>query len=165
MLKKEAARSTFLGLALALSIGLLSGYGASLFAQAPEATPTTFEVPASDSTATESSTQLVPVGYAGMQIFIDQETGRMRPPTPEEAKQLAVSMRQMFSKSVRRYVPKNLGDGTTAVVLGMDSLNFTMAHAESDGSVKLHCTDSVEGAIRTIEHAATVQTAAPREEQ
>lgn len=117
--------------------------------------PTTVESTATTEQPTVADRGL-PVSIAGMQIYLDPETGRMRPPTVEEKAQLAAALRTTFgSKSgVGHSEPIQHKNGAyQSVVLDTSYLNFSIAHVDESGQVHADCVSSPEAAMAMIESA------------
>jgi hypothetical protein len=74
---------------------------------------------------------------AGQRIFIDPETGKVRPPTAEERAQMARESAAAPKVKVEAY---SLPDGT--VVLPAEAnRRYTVAKREADGKLTTHCAD------------------------
>ena len=95
--------------------------------------------------------------FAGMTVSVDPETGRVRPPSVEEAKKLRAAMRDIVAqlRASRRApgttaaapaarsqaaAPKGVReDGKLSAVVGPDHINFTTAAVGPDGKVSTSC--------------------------
>lgn len=142
--------------ASALAIALVLGIGDPVPADAPPAKPT--PQPTADPKVEAEATAPVP---RGLQLFIDAETGELRPPTAKEAAMLAAQRRQMFGN--KRFEPRvfNYKDGTTAIEVDPSLMKFSAARIEADGSLKMGC---IEGPQRTLEFIAATSIAGAAEE-
>lgn len=117
------------------------------------------EVKVPERMKTDSGT---PVSVAGMTVFIDEETGELRQPSPEEAAALAEAVRRMFEASAgsAAAAPEEQATktGGVALAVGAEQLNFSVATVAADGTVRFECLDSahaaeahVHGQIETAE--------------
>lgn len=88
----------------------------------------------------------IPVSVAGMTVFIDAESGQLRPPTAEEAAALSAAMQSLFS-GASLAAPREfaLKDGGVAVDVGLSQLDFSVATVGADG-VEFNCLDSAHAA-------------------
>lgn len=88
----------------------------------------------------------IPVSVAGMTVFIDPETGQLRPPTAEEAAALAAAMQSLFSaESLEPPREIALKDGGVAIDVGLSQLDFSVATVGANG-VEFKCLDSAHAA-------------------
>ncbi len=135
-----------------------------------------FQATAEESQATDpqqpEQTQLTEDGYlatsvAGVQIFIDPETGRMRPPSEAEAAQLAAAMQQMFGKPLKSgYAPVEHADGSVSMVVGADYLSLSVLHIGEDGQLHTECVDDLHTALDAIDrHTTDAAPVAQRDEE
>lgn len=149
-------------LVLALTAGALIAFGgAEATAAEPEAAPS---VAASHGEAPAAKAEDTVVTFAGLQIAIDPETGRLRPPTEEEAAALAQGMRDLFGSqsfaAASDTVVTEHKDGMLSAVLGLDTLNFTVLRSNGDGTYSKECVSSPEAAEAFV--AAAPQPLADR---
>ncbi|MEJ7713280.1 MAG: hypothetical protein WKF84_26395 [Pyrinomonadaceae bacterium] len=97
------------------------------------------------STAAQSKVQdEVTVDIGGSQVAIDPRTGKLRQPTPEEARALAQSMQKLLSRSSKALTVTRHPDGTESVNVKGRFLNFSMAKMNADGTTSTACVDSAE---------------------
>lgn len=82
---------------------------------------------------------------AGLTAFVDAKTGKLRQPTPEEARQLAASM-PFLSRAAENVQVTQFQDGTLSADLSGTFLNVWVARVNPDGSVSQGCADSPAGA-------------------
>lgn len=92
------------------------------------------------------------VGFAGLQIHIDPETGSMRAPTAEESHMLAKAMQQRFGRYLRPSTPSFTKDGNLQVVLGLEHFNFSILTLDSEGQPITHCTSGLEATDALLSH-------------
>lgn len=89
----------------------------------------------------------VEVAGTGMQVAIDPQTGRLRPTTAAEARQLLRALQTQMQAAPRRATAATQhADGTLSVVLGEDSLQMFLAKVGADGALVRACVDSIEAA-------------------
>lgn len=145
-----------------LAIVLLLAFAGTAVAETP--TEATTETP-STATTDNSGEGTVPVNVAGMKVFIDAETGRLRQPTEAEAAELASAMRQMFATKSHGPEIHHHEDGTMSAIPGMDYLNFLVARKNADGTLAVDCTDGVESAIDFVTAAVAPKNDTATEEK
>ncbi len=98
----------------------------------------------------------VELPFAGMTVAIDPATGKLRPPTPAQARELARQMAAHFGKHAseptRVFQHKS---GMLSAVLSPEEMDFTVATVDAEGKVRFQCVDSVEkAAVATLETPA-----------
>lgn len=99
-----------------------------------------------------------PLKVLGMQVWIDKETGQLRPPTAKESAELA-KMMQEFAARARAVRPgqpvgraqgadvqqevaqQQLPNGAVMVELGLEHLDFSQVHIDADGKLEFSCGD------------------------
>jgi hypothetical protein len=74
-----------------------------------------------------------------MRVFIDPETGEMRPPTPEEAKALDKSVPQRPLKTADELQPIKYPDGTMSIQLDERQIRHTTIKICEDGTLSTSC--------------------------
>jgi hypothetical protein len=103
---------------------------------------------------------------AGMNVAIDAATGRMRPPTAQEAQRLRAGMREFFARvRARSEAARGAGepevaparpvlnhgrDGQLSALLGTDKLKFTVLTLNPDGSRSSVCVTGPDAADRRL---------------
>ena len=130
----------------ALVAALAFGFSGALVAgETPEAPATADAQEAAVPQELESLQTIVSV--AGVQVAIDPETGRLVPPTPQQAKKLAAQMQRMF-KSVgpgkKDTTPVFRADGTISAVVPLEHLNSTIATLDQNGEIVTECLSTEE---------------------
>jgi hypothetical protein len=114
---------------------------------------------------TQETLELTEDGYlattvAGVQIFVDPETGRMRPPSEAEAAELAQAMQRMFVKPLKLGAipaPVEHADGSISMVLDPSYVSLSVLHVDEDGNLHTDCVDDLHQALEVIEaHAPAV---------
>jgi len=151
-------------LALGLAALLALGFGNVALAEDASANETTAKTvePSAENASSAADGTFVPVTFAGMQVFVDQETGRMRKPTARESRELAMRMRTLFQGKHAAHQPTVDKSGMTSLVVAPNYLNFTVAVVKEDGSVETDCVQDPEEGLARLEQVAV---SAPREEQ
>jgi hypothetical protein len=115
---------------LALAAGL--GVSASSVASALPVRVVTETCPAIDPPASTRA----PL-RAGLRVFVDPVTGKIRPATPEERRKVATATPR--DRSSRTYEMTILRDGTRIVKLDDAFLMNIVATVQPDGRVTYHC--------------------------
>ena len=113
------------------------------------AVPAQAEEPATEETASA-------IQFAGMQLHLDPETGEMRAPSAEEARQLSKVMHQRFGRHLVTRAPSPNKNGDLQVVLGLEHFNFTVLTVNADGEPVTHCLDDLEGAAEALAPTALI---------
>ena len=89
-------------------------------------------------TSAAESKNVVSVPVGGMQVAIDARTGRLRQPTPQEARALASELARLFtprsSTAATRYA-----DGTVGMVVDSEYFNFSVVRIGTDGHLQNTC--------------------------
>ena len=114
------------------SFALAAGLGAATagVATARPVTVVTETCPAIDPPAA------APLG-AGLRVFVDPVTGKIRPATPEERRKVTAVLSR--DRSSRIYEMRILRDGTRIVELDDAFLMNIVATVQPDGRVTYHC--------------------------
>lgn len=82
----------------------------------------------------------------GLTVSIDPRTGRIRPITPQEARQLVAGMSHLFSRAITAKDVAQYADGTISVDLSGSFQNVYLARLNPDGSVGQACVDNAAAA-------------------
>ena len=90
---------------------------------------------------------------AGLKVFVDRATGRLRPPTPAEARRLAEGLREMLSQSEEGLEIVRHPNGMLSVDLQGRFQNAAVATMEADGGVVLHCAHDAGSAATLLSGA------------
>jgi hypothetical protein len=96
----------------------------------------------------------MPTTIAGVRIFVDPETGQMRPPSDAEAAQLAVAMKRMFSQPlnhVANVAPVEHADGTVSLVLDPSYLSQSVLRIDENGEVHTDCVGDLHTALEVLD--------------
>ena len=111
--------------------------------------------PAAASTAADAA-RGTPVTVAGLRVFIDPETGRLRPPTEAEAAALAKAVTAGYADKRTENGPAvHHADGSVSMRLGTRHLLHNMARVDADGDVETFCVQGAEAASRVLAESAT----------
>ena len=86
------------------------------------------------------------VKIAGQDVQVDSQTGKIKPLTADEAKQLAEGLKGMLNKSTEGIVPEHDADGSTSLDLQGRFQNVTVARVNEDGTVTQSCVDNPRAA-------------------
>ena len=124
----------------ALGLGLVAIAAFTAFGTLPlgaEEAPTTGSPPAS--TAPDQEEVRVELPLAGMTVAIDPATGRLRPPTAAEARELAAQLSQKLGRTGPPPAPVLHRDGMVSLVVGTDYLDFMVATLDPTGDVTTAC--------------------------
>ena len=93
------------------------------------------------SAAAPSSTTPTTVG--GITVQVDQRTGQLLPPTLEQKRVLAQSLRKRFGKPPQAVFMR---DRTLSLVVGTRRLNFSVARMNEKGELEVDCVSGVDRA-------------------
>jgi hypothetical protein len=94
--------------------------------------------------------QKVVRSVGGVQVTIDPKTGRMQPPTAEEAAKLAAALQTMLSHEADDLTPVQLPDGTIVIDLQDTFQEAVMASVNARGRVTMRCVSDPAQAARIL---------------
>ena len=103
---------------------------------------------ATTATANVAGKKYTTVRVAGQDLQVDPQTGKLKPLTPEEARQLAEGLKGMLNKSTEGLVPDHHADGSTDLDLQGRFQNVTVARVNEDGTVSQSCVDNPQAAAK-----------------
>ncbi len=86
------------------------------------------------------------VRFAGQTVAIDPQTGKLRPPTPEEVRQLTAGLKNMLSRSDQGLTVVTHPNGAESVDLQGRFQSVTLAKINQDGSASERCVTSMQQA-------------------
>jgi hypothetical protein len=80
-----------------------------------------------------------PVGAAGMQVFVDPATGKIRPATPQEVKMMSNRLQAFLNRSSVGLKVQESADGMLSMNLQGGFLNVWVASVGADGKITNAC--------------------------
>ena len=83
---------------------------------------------------------------AGQTVAFDRKTGKLRQPTPEEAKALAAGVKAMLNRSTEGLKVVHHPNGTQSVDLQGRFQSLAVARANPDGTVSEKCVTNIDEA-------------------
>jgi hypothetical protein len=111
-------------------------------------TATTQTAQTAQAVAPASGKKYVTVKVAGRDVQVDPQTGKIKPLTPEEARQLADGLKTMLNKSTDGLEQVQNADGSVSMDLKGRFQNVAVARVNDDGSVEESCIDEPQQAAR-----------------
>ena len=90
----------------------------------------------------ETDDEYETVEVAGQQVAVDKKTGKLRQPTPEEAKALAEGMRKLVDQSTEGLTPVYHNNGMVSVDLQDRFQSVTVVKVNPDGTLTKSCVAS-----------------------
>ena len=94
----------------------------------------------------EASPKYTTVKVAGQDVQVNQQTGQIRPLTPQEAQRLAAGLKGMLNRSTQGLVEVKQADGSTAMDLQGRFQSVAVARVGDDGAITESCVDNPEAA-------------------
>ena len=143
--RKGPGTALLVGLVLALALLTV------LREQAPDRRPASEIAARQDTASLPSVPAAAPTaaGRARIQVELDPDTDRLRPPTPAQRKSLADALRHQFRSAPR--APSYFPDGTISVVVATERLNFSVAQVNEQGLPEMSCVSGLEQAVSILE--------------
>jgi len=89
-------------------------------------------------------------------VSVDPATGRLVPPTPEQAAALTAALMNMVKRDTSAVPVTANPDGTLMAVLGEDFEDVAMATRDAKGNVRLHCVNDQPSVDRVLNGKANV---------
>lgn len=86
------------------------------------------------------------VKVGGQDVFVDSQTGKIKPLTPQEAQELAQGLKGMLNKSTEGLVQVQEADGSVTMDLQGRFQNVIVARENEDGTVTESCVDNPRAA-------------------
>lgn len=88
------------------------------------------------------------VKVGNQEVFVDSQTGKIKPLTPQEAQELAQGLKTMLdkNKSSEGLVEEYHADGSVSIDLQGRFQNVTVARENEDGTVTTSCVDTPRAA-------------------
>src|SRR4051812_47169692 len=93
-----------------------------------------------------SADQYTSVPFAGQSVAIDRQTGKLRPPTPDEARQLGAALKNYLNRSSQGLTVKTHPNGVQSVDLQGRFQNVSVAKINADGSASEKCVSNMKEA-------------------
>ena len=103
------------------------------------------------------SMQARAAGQEGMVVVRDQQTGKMRPPTPDEMKALRASAPPNAALAGKQAVQPNVmtrRDGARGVRVGESHLVYEVVTRDADGKLSSQCVQGEGAAQEALTHPA-----------
>lgn len=97
---------------------------------------------------TDSAKKYVTVKVAGRDVQVDPQTGKIKPLSPEEARQLAAGLKTMFNKSTDGLEQVQHADGSVSMDLQGRFQNVAVARINEDGTLEQSCIDEPQQAAQ-----------------
>jgi len=94
----------------------------------------------------DGSNDTVTTTVNGQQVKVNRQTGRLVPPTAEEARILAEGLKKILSNSTEGLTIRKLADGTEEMDLQGRFMNLMLARTTTDGKVETECVSTPEAA-------------------
>jgi hypothetical protein len=86
------------------------------------------------------------VPFAGQSVAIDPQTGKVRPPTPDEARQLGAALKNYLNRSSQGLTVKTHPNGVQSVDLQGRFQSVSVAKINANGSVSEKCVTNMQEA-------------------
>lgn len=122
--------------------------------QGASSQPTTGSQPAPKATDRKPAPVTRTIGAAT--VSVDPATGRLVPPTPEQAAALTAELYRMVSRAPEDIIIIQQEDGSQLGVLDDSYNEVAMATRDAKGNLRLHCIDTPDQAKRVLEGKANV---------
>lgn len=145
-----------LGVALAVVSVLAISFGGTVIQMdpaEPSDSPSATATEAQSQKGVESAEETVYVNYAGVQVAVDPQTGRLRPPNAREARLLAAAIATRFRAHGQPQLTEH-ADGNLSAVLFATGCKLSVLVRNEDGTIKTTCVGSPDGAKAFIKAAA-----------
>jgi hypothetical protein len=101
---------------------------------------------AAQKSAKTKSDHYTNVPFAGQTVAVDPQTGKLRPPTPEEARQLGMALKNYLNRSSQGLTVKTHPNGAQSVDLQGRFQSVSLAKINPDGSASEKCVTSMQEA-------------------
>lgn len=114
-------------------------------------------IPALSQTAARGNSERI-VTVAGQQVAIDAQTGKLRQPTPEEARKLAEGMKAYLNRSTVGLTVREHPNGMKSVNLQGRFQSIAIAQREPDGKITQRCVTSQQEAKAALRAKKTAHS-------
>lgn len=101
---------------------------------------------AAQNSAKTEADQYTNVPFAGQSVAVDRQTGKLRPPTPAEARRLGMALKKYLNRSSQGLTVRTHPNGAQSVDLQGRFQNVSLAKVDSDGSASEKCVTSMQEA-------------------
>lgn len=88
----------------------------------------------------------VTVKVAGQDVQVNQQTGQIRPLSPQEAQQMAAGLRGLVNQSTEGLVEVKHADGSSSMDLQGRFQSVAVARVSDDGAITESCVDNPQAA-------------------
>lgn len=92
----------------------------------------------------------------GATVAVDPATGRLIPPTPEQAAALTAALMNMVTRDTNAVQVTEMPDGTLMATLADDFEEVAMATRDGKGNLRLHCVNDRAQAQNVLDGKANV---------
>ena len=131
--------------AVVLVIGAISAVSRQLVAGKQSAQP------ANPGALKESNPKkYMPVKFAGQDVQVDTQTGKLKPLTDQQAQVLAESLKKMLNKSADGLTEVQHEDGSTSMDLEGRFQHVVVAREREDGTLSMSCVDNPKAAASAM---------------
>jgi len=97
------------------------------------------------------------VQVAGVSVEIDEQTGRLRTPTPAQSRELAGALQNMFASAKSAHQVVTRADGTISLVLDERYANFSIALIDKEGKLSTSCVSGAEQTQAVLDESDAAQ--------
>jgi hypothetical protein len=98
-----------------------------------------------------ADSQLTTVQVAGQTVAVDRATGKLRQPTPEEAKALAAGLQKLINRSTQGLQVVHHPNGAMSIDLQGRFQSVAVAKVNSDGKVAQSCATNMNEATAFVQ--------------
>jgi hypothetical protein len=112
-------------------------------------------VPTEDNASDPQRARTVQV--AGVSVQIDEQTGRLRTPTPARSWELAGALQKMFASAKSAHQVATRADGTISLVLDERYANFSIALIDEEGKLSTSCVSGAEQSLAVLDESDAAQ--------
>ena len=126
-------------------IGAISATSRQLLAGKPSAQP--------ENTAASKDSKpkkYMTVKVAGQDVQVDQQTGKLKPLSAQEAEELAAGLKRMLNKSAEGLTEVQHQDGSTSMEFSGRFRNVVVAREREDGTLSMSCVDNPKAAASAL---------------
>src|SRR3954468_1672683 len=100
----------------------------------------------------------VHIGEAGLRVYIDPATGRIKQPTEADKQALEKAMAPLFANRLKKNVTvTQFADGTVSMSLAEQFLNVALVTTNANGTLQAACVSSLDEATAVINAAPALE--------